>query len=99
MAGNRNWGVVTSTLGGGSNRTFQINGFGGDVPANDWLILGEFYFSDATNPAISFSTLNDFTANGAVVNELTLKVSTDYAGAGDPSLATWTLIYSTPGHA
>jgi len=92
VAGNRNWGVVTSTLGGGSNRTFQINGFGGDVPANDWLILGEFDFSDATNPAISFSTLNDFTANGAVVNELTLKVSTDYAGAGDPSLATWTEI-------
>ena len=92
VAGNRNWGVVTSTLGGGSNRTFQINGFGGDVPANDWLILGQFDFSNATNPAISFSTLNDFTANGTVVNELSLKVSTDYAGAGDPSLATWTEI-------
>jgi endonuclease/exonuclease/phosphatase family metal-dependent hydrolase len=91
-AGNRNWSVVTSTLGGGSNRTFQINGFGGDVPANDWLLLGQFDFSNATNPAISFSTLNDFTTNGTVVNELTLKVSTDYAGAGDPSLATWTEI-------
>ena len=92
VAGNRNWAMVTSTLGGGSNRTFQINGFGGDVAANDWLILGQFDFSEATNPAISFSTLNDFTATGTVVNELTLKISTDYAGAGDPSLATWTEI-------
>jgi len=91
-AGNRNWAVVTSSLGGGSNRTFQINGFGGDVPANDWLILGEFDFSDTTNPAISFSTLTNFTADGTVINELALKVSTDYSGAGDPSLATWTEI-------
>ena len=92
-AGSDNWELVTSTRGvaeGLTNRTLQMNGFGSDVAADDWLILGSFDFTSAVSPAISFTTLNDFTAGGTVVDELSLKVSTDYSGTGDPSLATWT---------
>ena len=101
VAGSANWNYVTnSTLGGGvttapTNKVMEVNGFGSDVAANDWLILGPIDASAANNPVITFNTLTRF-ANTAV-NELTLKVSTNYSGTGNPANATWsTLTYNVP---
>jgi hypothetical protein len=96
-AGSANWTFVSSTLGGGvtngpANRAWQANGFGSDVPADDWLMIGAFDFSSATNPVAEFSTLTRFTAGQ---DELFFKYSTDYTGIGDPSLATWTTVNFT----
>jgi hypothetical protein len=65
----------------------QINGFSGgtNVPNHDWLISPRLDLSSTTYPLLTFWSRTAF--NGA---PLQLKVSTDYAGAGDPSLATWT---------
>ena len=101
VAGNKDWSyVINSTLGGGvttapPNKAMEVNGFGGDVASNDWLILGPIDASAANNPVVTFNTLTRF-ANNAV-NELTLKVSTDYTGTGSPDGATWTtLTYNVP---
>ena len=101
VAGNKDWSyVINSTLGGGVttaplNKAMEVNGFGGDVASNDWLILGPIDASAANNPVVTFNTLTRF-ANNAV-NELTLKVSTDYTGTGSPAGATWTtLTYNVP---
>ena len=95
QAGSANWQYVTSTRGGGSssgapeNKVWQANGFGSNVPAVDWLIIGPFDFSSAANPVISFNTLNAFTSFQTIVNELELIVSTNYDGLSSPALATW----------
>ena len=101
VAGNKDWSyVINSTLGGGvttapPNKAMEVNSFGGDVASNDWLILGPIDASAANNPVVTFTTLTRF-ANNAV-NELTLKVSTDYTGTGSPDGATWTtLTYNVP---
>ena len=101
VTGNKDWSyVINSTLGGGVttaplNKAMEVNGFGGDVASNDWLILGPIDASAANNPVVTFNTLTRF-ANNAV-NELTLKVSTDYTGTGSPAGATWTtLTYNVP---
>lgn len=100
--GNKNWAYVSSTLGGGNatntaNKAMEMNGFGSDVVANDWLVLGPLDCSAATNPVVAFNALARYTSNGTLVSELAVKVSTDYTGLGDPSSSTWTnLTFSKP---
>jgi hypothetical protein len=93
VAGNANWSRLSSTLGNGltnstPNGAMQMNGFGSDVPANDWLLIGPFDFSSSGNPGIFFNSLTRFAGNGTLIGELNLKVSTNYSGTGDPSSAT-----------
>jgi hypothetical protein len=101
VAGNANWARVSSSLGNGSftntpaNGAMQVNGFGSDVSANDWLLIGPFNFGTSSNPGILFNSLTRFAGNGTVIGELNLKVSTNYSGSGDPSLATWTTLNFT----
>lgn len=65
----------------------EINGFaaGANHPNQDWLITPRFDLSATTFPLFSFWSRNAFA--GA---PLTLKISTDYTGSGDPTLAHWT---------
>ncbi|NCY22794.1 hypothetical protein EBX31_12670, partial [bacterium] len=102
VAGSKNWTYTNNTWGGGStagpsNKAMYMNGFGSDVAANDWLILGPLDCSSANNPSISFNTLNYHTSTNTVVNELILKLSTNYSGSGSPANATWsTLTFAKP---
>lgn len=96
-AGSANWTFLSSTLGGGvtngpANYVWQANGFNSDVPADDWLIIGAFDLSSATNPVAEFNTLTRFAVG---VDELFFKYSTDYTGIGDPAAATWTTLSFT----
>jgi Bacterial Ig-like domain/Ig-like domain CHU_C associated len=65
----------------------QINGFaaGSNVINEDWLISPSLNLVSTVYPLLSFYSRTAF--NGA---PLKLKVSTNYTGTGDPTLATWT---------
>lgn len=75
----------------GDSAFVQINGFGADLPSDDWLI----------SPAIDLTTLSGTFLllgheRGFDGPALEVKVSTNYAG-GDPALATWTdLVLALP---
>jgi lamin tail-like protein/Big-like domain-containing protein/endonuclease/exonuclease/phosphatase family protein len=64
-----------------------INDFaaGANHANQDWLITPRFDLSSTTFPLLSYWSRNAFA--GA---PLTLKVSTDYSGSGDPTSAHWT---------
>ncbi|MEO5684268.1 MAG: choice-of-anchor J domain-containing protein [Chitinophagaceae bacterium] len=66
----------------------QINGYDnalGNLLNTDWLISPSLDLTGTSYPLLSFYSRTRF--NGA---PLQLKVSTDYTGTGDPTLATWT---------
>ncbi|WP_160711473.1 Ig-like domain-containing protein [Chitinophaga solisilvae] len=74
-----------TTFGQNSSNGVQINGFSGSAIENeDWLISPVFDFSGFQVPLLHFSSRTAF--NGP---SLSLRVSTDYSGSGDPRLATW----------
>jgi hypothetical protein len=65
----------------------EINGFaaGANHANQDWLITPRFNLTGTAFPLLSYWSRNAFA--GA---PLTLKISTDYSGSGDPTLAHWT---------
>ena len=89
VAGTRSW--VRASAGG--NSFMEINGYNaapGAVPANAWLVLGPFDFpAQASNIVATFNLQRAFNDAGDD-SEFTFKYSSDYAGEGDPSSATWT---------
>jgi hypothetical protein len=89
VAGTRSW--VRASAGG--NSFMEINGYNvapGALPANAWLVLGPFDFpAQASNIVATFNLQRAFNDAGDD-SEFTFKYSSDYAGEGDPSSATWT---------
>ena len=75
----------------GGNSFADINGFG-DEADEDWLISPTFDLSGTTSEELSVDTQERF--GGA---ELELLFSTDYAGTGDPTTATWTELVGPDG--
>ncbi|MBJ6143936.1 T9SS type A sorting domain-containing protein [Hymenobacter sp. BT559] len=67
----------------------QINGFanGSNVENQDWLISPSLNLSATNFPSLTFWARSAFTGPS-----LAVRVSTNYTGSGDPSLATWTTI-------
>jgi len=65
----------------------QINGFSNGINNinKDWLISPKLDLTGTTYPLLNFWSRNAFAGD-----PLELKISTDYAGSGDPALATWT---------
>ncbi|HSC40509.1 MAG TPA: choice-of-anchor J domain-containing protein, partial [Chitinophagaceae bacterium] len=65
----------------------QINGYANGInnQNKDWLISPKLDLTGTTYPLLSFYSRNAFDGD-----PLELKISTDYTGSGDPSLATWT---------
>jgi len=94
IQGSASWARTASTLGAGittnsTNTSMQINGLNSTpTNAHAWLILGPLDCSVATNPVLSFTTLTRYAFSGnypAGVNELQLKVSSNYNGTGSPT--------------
>ncbi|MFS8082293.1 MAG: Ig-like domain-containing protein, partial [Ginsengibacter sp.] len=94
VAGSEVWGCTTfgrnpadSISAAAYPNAVQINGYsnGTNQINEDWLISPSFDLSTSAFPLLNFYSRTAF--NGS---PLTLKVSTDYSGTGDPSLATWT---------
>ncbi|MEO7044501.1 MAG: lamin tail domain-containing protein [Ferruginibacter sp.] len=94
VAGAEVWGCTTfgrnpadSVSAAAAPSAVQINGYsnGTNQINEDWLISPSYDLTTSSYPLLNFYSRNAF--NGA---PLTLKVSTDYSGTGDPTLATWT---------
>lgn len=86
VASDKDWGVVN--FGGAYSTTFfaQMNGYGEDVPSNDWIISPSLNLDIYGNELLEFFTQWKYSTTD---EELTLKYSTNYSG-GDPTLANWT---------
>ncbi|KRC18259.1 ExeM/NucH family extracellular endonuclease [Acidovorax sp. Root217] len=87
-----NWYLNTTA---GADKAAEVNGFGDSAPANDWLISKAFNLNDTSAEFLSFRTWTNFTDSG-FAQPVTLKYSTNYAGTGDPALATWSDLAFTP---
>ena len=70
-----------------SGHAVEINGFANGINNSnqDWLLTPRFNLTGTTFPLLSYWSRNAFA--GA---PLTLKISADYSGSGDPTLAHWT---------
>ncbi|CAL1516564.1 T9SS-dependent choice-of-anchor J family protein [Chitinophaga sp. MM2321] len=83
VSGSQLWGCTT--FGQNNSNAVQINGFsGGAVENEDWLISPAFDLTGLQFPLLHFSSRTAFTGPA-----LSLRVSDDYTGVGDPRLATW----------
>jgi predicted extracellular nuclease len=69
----------------------NVNGFGDDAPADEWLITPALDMDAQTDEVLSFSSWNNFTDNGTPHPQLEVVYATDYDGA-DPTTATWTAL-------
>jgi len=94
VTGLQTWGCTTTFGHDASDPTgkasignaLQINGYaGGNVLNEDWLISPALNLSAMNYAVLSFWTRSAFSGD-----KLQLKVSTNYTGSGNPSLATWT---------
>lgn len=75
---------------------FYMNNYGGDVAANDWLILPEMESNRFSNLSLSFWVWNKYSDES--VYGLSLEYSTDYQ-SGDPTSAIWsTIAFTTTAH-
>jgi hypothetical protein len=70
-----------------SGHAVEINGFANGINNGnvDWLITPRFNLKGTAFPLLGFWSRNAFAGS-----PLTLKISTDYTGSGDPTLAHWT---------
>ncbi len=82
-ASNKNWAWSSQYT------CMAVNGYGGDVASDDWLITPELDLTNAVNDTLTFRTWTKYTDSG-LTNPLEVLISTNYSGTGDPSLATWT---------
>ncbi|MBS0029411.1 T9SS-dependent choice-of-anchor J family protein [Chitinophaga sp. 22321] len=86
ISGAQLWGCTT--FGQNNSNGIQINGYsGGAVENEDWLISPAFDLTGLHFPLLQFSSRTAFAGPS-----LSLRVSTDYNGSGDPRLATWTTV-------
>ena len=93
VTGLQTWGCTTTFGHDASDpsgkasvgNALQINGYaGGNVQNEDWLISPALNLSAMNYAVLSFWTRSAFSGD-----KLQLKVSTNYTGSGNPSLATW----------
>jgi hypothetical protein len=67
----------------------KMSGFSGGAQENvDWLITPAFDFTGLTDIQLQFDEAINY--GGTIADEQEIFVSTDYAGVGDPTSATWT---------
>lgn len=66
-----------------------MNGFNTGVLEEDWLVLPAVNFNNYFNISMTFESFMNYGADDAD-NYFKLVYSTDYAGIGDPTSATWT---------
>lgn len=71
-----------------------MNGYGGDVASNDWLISPLFNLDGYHNEYLAFKSWTRYTdiGNHPAVK---IKYSTNYSGTGNPELASWTELSAT----
>ena len=86
LASSEDWALTSGTGAEGSATYLSINGFSADVGCDDWLISPALDLTGLNLPALTFWIQRGYP--GIEANRQFL-VSTDYPGAGDPTLANW----------
>jgi len=77
-----------NTYGIGGTPCAKMSGYeGGDFANEDWLISPAFDFTITQNEVLTFYSALGYPI---VDPQLTVKISTDYNGGGDPTSASWT---------
>lgn len=66
-----------------------MNGYNTGLLEEDWMILPAINFNNYTSENLTFESFMNFGSDDAE-NYFKLLYSTNYAGIGDPTLATWT---------
>jgi len=90
-ASNKNWGCGTSS----GNNYMNVNGYGGDVASDDWLITPSVNLNNFKDEILSFKTWTKF--SDTPFPQLKIKYSTNYSGSGSPDVAVWTeLNFTSP---
>ena len=74
-----------------TNEYAYMNGYNTGVLEEDWMVLPAVNFVTYPNVRLSFESYMNYGADDAD-NYFKLVYSTNYAGIGDPSMATWTEI-------
>lgn len=94
VLGTKKWSC--SSYGRTDSHCVYINGgsaAGVSEENQDWLISkSKFDFSAMSNPALTYWSKKRFEGDVTV----TIKISNDYTGSGDPAAATWTDLYTVP---
>jgi hypothetical protein len=85
VASNNDWEATSPPVD--SAPLAEASGFGGNEPANDWLITPALDFSNLSVETLTFLSYKGF--DDSERRGLQVKVSTDYSGSGDPTNATW----------
>ncbi|MCX7862859.1 MAG: DUF5689 domain-containing protein [Bacteroidales bacterium] len=85
VSSNKNW-VHDATY-----QCMSVNGYGGDAPSHDWLISPAINLTNTNSPVLTFRTWTRYTDNGTT-KPLTVWISEDYPGTGNPTQANWTEI-------
>jgi len=87
VASNREWGIANFS---GNDNYAEINGFGGDVASNDWLVSPAIDLVNATGTTLSFESTANFDGP-----DLKVLVSSDYDPVTENTgTAIWTDITS-----
>ena len=88
VASNENWELGNPPV---DNAPLAVaNGFGGNEPANDWLISPAFNFTQLQDESLSFDNSKGFDDSG--LRGLQVKVSPDYDGESNPESEEFTWI-------
>lgn len=78
----------TYTTDPSADSAIEMNGFASGNQINeDWLISPKFDLTGTAFPLLNFYSINRFAGPS-----LSLRVSTNYSGTGNPTAATWTVI-------
>lgn len=90
VTGAQTWGLQAS--GGNPSQYVKMNGFasGANNANEDWLVSPAQNLSTFTTAILSFETATNFTGD-----PLTVLISTNYSGSGNPTTATWTPLTGT----
>jgi hypothetical protein len=88
VASNENWELGNPPV---DNAPLAVaNGFGGNEPANDWLISPAFNFNQLQDESLTFDNSKGFDDGG--LRGLQVKVSPDYDGESNPENEEFTWI-------
>jgi hypothetical protein len=91
VTGEQLW-VIDTIHGIAGSPCAKVSGFSGGAsnPNEDWLISPALNFDNFTNEILTFQTAKNYSGP-----ELSVLISSDYDGAGDPNSFTWTTLTAT----